>query len=252
MALPTSGAASYGFASVRAERLTLEDCALCGREARSRVLDYGSSAENEGPKATILSPPAAARLVVSPLLTLVAAKDREEAGVLKVLSRASASLVEEPTTCPEPRLFDTEGTPCRRVALIEEGRLVGSLLTRLEADAKHARPTGSAWRASFRAAPAASPRDVSLGLKQSFDRRHVNGIEIVDVREHDFNPANAVVRSLVVAQRVRGGGREGDPFLRAFEYLLETLLERIQAVGRPASSAERQGALWSPELLIEG
>ena len=142
--------------------LRTEAPSRCGEAARQDLLESGESAQEiSGLMPVVFSAPAAGTFfheVCGHLLEGDVAGDPGGGLLPGGSGRIPASgltVIDDPTV---PGFggsagVDDEGTPCRRIPLIEEGRVVGRLLDRRNARLRGTESTGSGRRASFRDRP---------------------------------------------------------------------------------------------------
>jgi PmbA protein len=151
---------------------------------------------------------------------------------------------------------DAEGTPRRRTALIEDGRLHTFLHDAYTARRGGVESTGSAGRSGYRSLPGVSSSNliVSAGALSSAEllREAGEGVYVSDVAglHSGVNPVTGVF-SVGASGRAIEGGELGGP-LREFTIAsdLVTMLRDVRAAGSEARWVPFGGSVSTPPLLI--
>lgn len=151
---------------------------------------------------------------------------------------------------------DAEGTPRRRTALIEGGRLRTFLHDAYTARRGAAESTGNAGRSGYRSLPGVSPSNlvVSAGTlsPEELLREAGEGVYVSDVAglHSGVNPVTGIF-SVGASGRAIEGGELGGP-LREFTIAsdLVTMLRDVRATGSEARWVPFGGSVSTPPLLI--
>jgi len=151
---------------------------------------------------------------------------------------------------------DAEGTPRRRTALIEGGRLCSYLHDSYTARRGGAASTGNAGRSGYRAPPSVSASNliVSPGEASAAEllRAADEGVYVNDVAglHSGVNPVTGVF-SVGASGRAIRGGEKAEP-LREFTIAgeLVAMLGAVRAVGGEARWVPFGGSVSAPPLLI--
>jgi PmbA protein len=240
------------------------DPAAIGREGAERAAEMiGSSKPASGSRAVVLDPTVAASFVG--LLGSAAGADAVQRGRSPLAERLGEEVASEALVLHDDGLapagfatapFDAEGTPRRRTALIEGGRLRTFLYDSYTARRGGAASTGSAGRSGYRSLPGVSASNLvvapgPLGLEQLL-REAGEGVYVNDVAglHSGVNPVTGVFSVGASGRAIRGGER-AEP-LREFT-IASDLVSMLRAV-RAAGSAPRWvpfgGSVSTPPLLI--
>lgn len=152
--------------------------------------------------------------------------------------------------------FDGEGSPRRRTALIESGRLRTFLYDTYTARRGGVAATASAGRGGYRTQPSVEPSNLivatgSLGFEQLLAEAG-EGVYVADVAglHSGVNPVSGVF-SVGAAGRAIRGGALAEP-IREFTVAgdLVSMLGSVRAAGAAARWAPFGGSVSAPPLLI--
>jgi PmbA protein len=152
--------------------------------------------------------------------------------------------------------FDGEGSPTRRTALIEGGRLLGFLFDTRTARKAGTRTTGNASRGSYRSAP--SVGSSNLVVEPGEDdlagllRRAGDGLYVTDVAglHSGVNPVSGTF-SVGASGRLIADGELGAPVRElTIASDLVSMLRAVQAVGSEGRWVPFGGSVKAPPLLI--
>ncbi|HEU4904639.1 MAG TPA: TldD/PmbA family protein [Solirubrobacterales bacterium] len=152
--------------------------------------------------------------------------------------------------------FDAEGTPRRRTALIEGGRLRSFLYDAYTARRGEAASTGNAGRSGYRSPPAVSASNLVVatgekGLEELLGAAG-DGVLVTDVAglHSGVNPVTGVF-SVGASGRAIRGGAAAEP-LREFTIAgdLVSMLRAVRAAGSEARWVPFGGSVSAPPLLI--
>jgi PmbA protein len=152
--------------------------------------------------------------------------------------------------------FDGEGSPTRRTALIEGGRLLGFLYDTRTARKAGTRTTGNARRGSYRSAP--SVGSSNLVVEPGEDdlagllRRAGDGLYVTDVAglHSGVNPVSGTF-SVGASGRLIADGELGAPVRElTIASDLVSMLRAVQAVGSEGRWVPFGGSVKAPPLLI--
>lgn len=152
--------------------------------------------------------------------------------------------------------FDAEGTPRRRTALIEGGRLRSFLYDAYTARRGEAASTGNAGRSGYRSPPAVSASNLVVATgEKGFDEllgAAGDGVLITDVAglHSGVNPVTGVF-SVGASGRAIRGGAPAEP-LREFTIAgdLVSMLRTVRAAGSEARWVPFGGSVSAPPLLV--
>jgi len=152
--------------------------------------------------------------------------------------------------------FDAEGTPRRRTALIEGGRLRSFLYDAYTGRRGEAASTGNAGRSGYRSPPAVSASNLVVATgEKSFDEllgAAGDGVLVTDVAglHSGVNPVTGVF-SVGASGRAIRGGAPAEP-LREFTIAgdLVSMLRAVRAAGSEARWVPFGGSVSAPPLLI--
>lgn len=152
--------------------------------------------------------------------------------------------------------FDAEGTPRRRTALIESGRLRTFLYDTYTARRGTVSSTASAGRSSYRSQPAVSPSNLVVAPGSlEFDQMLAeagDGVYVTDVAglHSGVNPVSGIFSVGAAGQTIREGAL-AEP-IREFTIAsdLVSMLKAIRAVGAEARWVPFGGSVSTPPLLI--
>jgi PmbA protein len=159
---------------------------------------------------------------------------------------------EGPATTP----VDAEGTPRRRTALIEDGRLQTYLHDSYTARRGEAASTGNAGRSGYRSPPSVSASNLvvapgAASLEQLL-REAGEGVYVDDVAglHSGVNPVTGVF-SVGASGRAISGGEQAEP-LREFTIAgdLVSMLRGVLAAGSASRWVPFGGSVSAPPLLI--
>jgi PmbA protein len=154
--------------------------------------------------------------------------------------------------------IDAEGTPRRRTALIEDGRLRTFLYDAYTARRGGAESTGSAGRSGYRNPPSVSASNLivapgAAGFEELL-RQAGEGVFVTDVAglHSGVNPVTGVF-SVGASGRAVRGGELAEP-LREFTIAgeLVSMLCGVRAAGSAARWVPFGGSVSAPPLLIDG
>jgi PmbA protein len=240
------------------------DPAAIGREGAERATEMiGSSKPASGSCPVVLDPTVAAGFVG--LLGKALGADTVQRGRSPLAERLGEEVAAEAFVLHDDGLdpdgfatapIDAEGTPRRRTALIEAGRLRTFLHDSYTARRGGAASTGNAGRSGYRLPPgvAASNLVVSpggAGLEQLLSEAG-EGVYITDVAglHSGVNPVTGVFSVGASGRAIRGGER-AEP-LREFTIAsdLVSMLRAVQAAGARARWVPFGGSVSTPPLLI--
>jgi PmbA protein len=152
--------------------------------------------------------------------------------------------------------FDGEGTPRRRTAVIEAGRLLTFLYDTYTARRGEVASTANAGRGGYRSQPSVSPSNLivapgALGFEELLAEAG-DGVYVTDVAglHSGVNPVSGVF-SVGAAGRMIRGGALADP-VREFTIAgdLVSTLKGIRAVGAEARWVPFGGSVQTPALLL--
>ncbi len=240
------------------------DPAAIGREGAERAAEMiGSAKPASGSCPVVLDPTVAASFVA--LLGKAAGADAVQRGRSPLAERLGEEVAADAFVLHDDGLasagfatapFDAEGTPRRRTALIEGGRLLTFLYDSYTARRGGAVSTGNAGRSGYRSLPGVSASNLvvapgSLSLEQLLQEVG-EGVYVNDVAglHSGVNPVTGVF-SVGASGRVIRGGERAEP-LREFT-IASDLVSMLRAV-RAAGSAPRWvpfgGSVSAPPLLI--
>ncbi|HEX6687666.1 MAG TPA: metallopeptidase TldD-related protein [Solirubrobacterales bacterium] len=235
-----------------------------GREGAERACEMiGSSKPASRSCAVVLDPTVAASFVG--LLGRAAGADAVQRGRSPLAERLGEEVAAEAFVLHDdgldPRGFasapiDAEGTPRRRTALIEAGRLQTFLYDSYTARRGDAASTGNAGRSGYRSPPAVSASNLivdpgSASLEQLL-REAGDGVYIDDVAglHSGVNPVTGIF-SVGASGRAIRGGEKAEP-LREFTIAsdLIAMLRAVRAVGSEPRWVPFGGSVSVPPLLI--
>ena len=240
------------------------DPTAIGREGAERATEMiGSVKPASGGCPVVLDPTVAASFVG--LLGKAAGADSVQRGRSPLAERlgeevaADAFILHDDGLAPAgfaTAPFDAEGTPRRRTALIEDGRLRTFLFDSYTARRGGAISTGNAGRSGYRSLPGVSASNLvvapgSLSLEQLL-REAGEGVYVNDVAglHSGVNPVTGVFSVGASGRAIRAGERA--EALREFT-IASDLVSMLRAV-RAAGSAPRWvpfgGSVSAPPLLI--
>ena len=240
------------------------DPGAIGREGAERAVEMiGSSKPASGSCPVVLDPTVAASFVG--LLGSAAGADAVQRGRSPLAERLGEQVAAEAFVLHDDGLapggfatapFDAEGTPRRRTALIEGGRLRTFLYDSYTARRGGAASTGNAGRAGYRSLPGVSasnlvvapgPQSLAQLLREAGEGVYVNDVAGL---HSGVNPVTGVFSVGASGRAIRGGERAGP--LREFT-IASDLVSMLRAV-RGAGSAPRWvpfgGSVSAPPLLI--
>jgi len=152
--------------------------------------------------------------------------------------------------------FDAEGTPRRRTALIEGGRLRSFLYDAYTARRGEAASTGNAGRSGYRSPPAVSASNLVVATgEKGFEEllgAAADGVLVTDVAglHSGVNPVTGVF-SVGASGRAIRGGAAAEP-LREFTIAgdLVSMLRAVRAAGSEARWVPFGGSVSAPPLLV--
>jgi PmbA protein len=159
---------------------------------------------------------------------------------------------EGPASAP----FDGEGSPSRRTALIDDGRLLTFLFDVRTARRAGRTTTGNASRGSYRAPPAVGTSNLMLApgdrvLEELF-REAGEGLYVTDVAglHSGVNPVSGTF-SVGASGRLIEGGEAGGPVRElTIASDLVSMLQSVRAVGSQARWLPLGGSVKAPPILI--
>jgi PmbA protein len=240
------------------------DPVAIGREGAERASEMiGSSKPASRACPVVLDPTVAASF--AGLLGRAAGADAVQRGRSPLADRLGEEVAAEAFVLADdgldPRGFasapiDAEGTPRRRTALIEAGRLKTYLYDTYTARRGGARTTASAGRSGYRAPPGVSASNLivspgTASLEQLL-REAGDGVYINDVAglHSGVNPVTGVF-SVGASGRAISGGELGGP-LREFTIAsdLVSMLRAVSAAGAESRWVPFGGSVSTPPLLI--
>jgi len=240
------------------------DPAAIGREGAERASEMiGSSKPTSGSCPVVLDPTVAASFVG--LLGKAVGADAVQRGRSPLAERLGEEVAGEAFVLRDDGLdpagfatapIDAEGTPRRRTALIEAGRLRTFLYDSYTARRGGAASTGNAGRSGYRSPPgvAASNLVVSPGAAslEQLLRDAGEGVYVNDVAglHSGVNPVTGVFSVGASGRAIRGGER-AEP-LREFTIAsdLVSMLSAVRAAGSEPRWVPFGGSVSAPPLLI--
>lgn len=240
------------------------DPTAIGREGAERATEMiGSAKPASGGCPVVLDPTVAASFVG--LLGKAAGADAVQRGRSPLAERLGEEVAAEAFILHDDGLapagfatapFDAEGTPRRRTALIEGGRLQTFLFDSYTARRGGAISTGNAGRSGYRSLPGVSASNLvvapgSLSLEQLLQEAG-EGVYINDVAglHSGVNPVTGVFSVGASGRAIRGGER-AEP-LREFTIAsdLVSMLRAVRAAGSTLRWVPFGGSVSAPPLLI--
>jgi PmbA protein len=242
------------------------DPTAIGREGAERAVEMiGSAKPASGSRPVVLDPTVAASFVG--LLGKAAGADAVQRGRSPLAERLGEEVAAEAFVLHDDGLapagfatapFDAEGTPRRRTALIEGGRLQTFLYDSYTARRGGAVSTGNAGRSGYRSLPGVSASNLlvapgSLSLEQLLQEAG-EGVYVNDVAglHSGVNPVTGVFSVGASGRAIRAGER-AEP-LREFTIAsdLVSMLRAVQAAGSTPRWVPFGGSVSVPPLLISG
>ncbi len=240
------------------------DPVAIGREGAERATEMiGSSKPASRSCPVVLDPTVAASFVG--LLGRAVGADAVQRGRSPLAERLGEEVAAEAFVLSDDGLdpagfatapVDAEGTPRRRTALIEAGRLQTYLYDSYTARRGGARTTGNAGRSGYRSPPAVSASNLivapgSASLEQLL-REAGDGVYINDVAglHSGVNPVTGVF-SVGASGRAIAAGALAEP-LREFTIAsdLVSMLRAVRAAGSESRWVPFGGSVSTPPLLI--
>jgi PmbA protein len=240
------------------------DPVAIGREGAERAAEMiGSSKPASGSRPVVLDPTVAASFVG--LLGAAAGADAVQRGRSPLAERLGEEVAAEAFALHDDGLapagfatspFDAEGTPRRRTALIEGGRLQTFLYDSYTARRGGAASTGNAGRSGYRSLPGVSASNLvvapgSLSL-EALLREAGEGVYVNDVAglHSGVNPVTGVFSVGASGRAIRNGER-AEP-LREFTIAsdLVSMLRAVRAAGSVPRWVPFGGSVSAPPLLI--
>jgi PmbA protein len=240
------------------------DPVAIGREGAERAAEMiGSSKPPSRTCPVVLDPTVAASFVG--LLARAVGADAVQRGRSPLAERLGEEVAAEAFVLADDGLdpegfaaapVDAEGTPRRRTALIEAGRLQTYLYDSYTARRGGARTTGNAGRSGYRSPPGVSASNLVVGsgpasLEQLL-RDAGDGVYINDVAglHSGVNPVTGVF-SVGASGRAIGDGALAEP-LREFTIAsdLVSMLRAVRAAGSESRWVPFGGSVRTPPLLI--
>jgi PmbA protein len=159
---------------------------------------------------------------------------------------------EGPASAP----FDGEGSPSRRTALIEDGRLLTFLFDVRTARKAGRATTGNASRGSYRAPPAVGTGNLVLepgekSLAQLFETAG-EGLYVTDVAglHSGVNPVSGTFSVGASGRLIEGGEPAGPVRELTIASDLVSMLRTVRAVGSEARWLPLGGSVKAPPILI--
>jgi len=240
------------------------DPAAIGREGAERAAEMiGSSKPASRRCPVVLDPTVAASFV--DLLGKAAGADAVQRGRSPLAERLGEEVAAEAFVLHDDGLdpagfatapIDAEGTPRRRTALIEAGRLRTFLYDSYTARRGDAASTGNAGRSGYRSPPGVSasnlvvaPGTASLGqlLREAGDGVYINDVAGL---HSGVNPVTGIF-SVGASGRAIRDGEKAEP-LREFTIAsdLVSMLRAVQAAGSQSRWVPFGGSVSVPPLLI--
>ena len=184
--------------------------------------------------------------------SLFAGREGEEVADPALALADDGSHPEGPGSAP----FDGEGSPTRRTALIEGGRLLGFLFDTRTARKAGTQTTGNASRGSYRSAPSVGTTNlvVEAGTDDlaSLLARAGEGLYVTDVAglHSGVNPVSGTF-SVGASGRLIEGGELGAPVREmTIASDLVSMLRAVRAVGSEGRWVPFGGSVKAPALLI--
>jgi PmbA protein len=240
------------------------DPAAIGAEGAARAVEMIGSSKPASRRCPVVLDPTVAASFVG-LLGRAAGADAVQRGRSPLVGRLGEEVASEAFALNDdgldPRGFasapvDAEGTPRRRTALIESGRLRTFLHDAYTARRGAAASTGNAGRSGYRSPPgvAASNLIVSPGAASLEDllREAGDGVYVSDVAglHSGVNPVTGVF-SVGASGRAIGDGERAEP-LREFTIAsdLVAMLRAVRAAGSEPRWVPFGGSVSTPPLLI--
>jgi PmbA protein len=240
------------------------DPAAIGREGAERATEMIGSAKPASRVCPVVLDPTVAASFVG-LLGNAAGADAVQRGRSPLAERLGEEVAGEAFVLHDDGLdpegfatapFDAEGTPRRRTALIEGGRLQTFLFDSYTARRGGAASTGNAGRSGYRAPPGVSSSNLVVSPGTASLERLLgeagDGVYVNDVAglHSGVNPVTGIFSVGASGRAIRGGER-AEP-LREFT-IASDLVSMLRAV-RAAGSAPRWvpfgGSVSAPPLLI--
>jgi PmbA protein len=240
------------------------DPAAIGREGAERATEMiGSSKPPSGSCPVVLDPTVAAAF--AGLLGKAVGADAVQRGRSPLAERLGDEVAGEAFVLHDDGLdpdgfatapIDTEGTPRRRTALIEGGRLRTFLHDSYTARRGGVSSTGNAGRSGYRTPPGVSASNLvvgpgTAGLEQLL-REAGDGVYVNDVAglHSGVNPVTGVFSVGASGRGIRGGER-AEP-LREFTIAgdLVSMLRAVRVAGSEARWVPFGGSISTPPLLI--
>ena len=172
---------------------------------------------------------------------------------------AALALADDPTDPegPSSAPFDGEGSPTRRTALIEDGRLLTFLFDARTARRAGRATTANASRGSYRSPPGvgttnlvleAGDRDLAALFADAGD-----GLYVTDVAglHSGVNPVSGTFSVGASGRLIEGGEAAGPVRELTIASDLVSMLKAVRAVGSEARWVPLGGTVKAPPLLIE-
>jgi PmbA protein len=241
------------------------DPAAVGREGAERATEMiGSSKPTSGNRPVVLDPTVAAAF--AGLLGKAVGADAVQRGRSPLAERLGDEVASEAFALSDDGLdpagfatapIDAEGTPRRRTALIESGRLRSFLHDSYTARRGGAASTGNAGRSGYRAPPGVSASNLvvspgAASLAQLL-REAGEGVYVNDVAglHSGVNPVTGVFSVGASGRAIEGGERAGP--LREFTIAgdLVSMLRAVRAAGSESRWVPFGGSVSTPPLLID-
>lgn len=240
------------------------DPAAIGREGAERAAEMIGSAKPASRSCPVVLDPTVAASFVG-LLGKAAGADAVQRGRSPLADRLGEEVAAEAFVLHDDGLapagfatapFDAEGTPRRRTALIENGRLQTFLYDSYTARRGGAVSTGNAGRSGYRSLPGVAASNLivapgSLSVEQLL-REAGEGVYINDVAglHSGVNPVTGVFSVGASGRMIREGER-AEP-LREFTIAsdLVSMLRAVQGAGATPRWVPFGGSVSAPPLLI--
>ena len=158
---------------------------------------------------------------------------------------------------PASAPFDGEGTPTRRTALIEDGRLLGFLYDSRTARRAGRSTTGNASRGSYRSPPSVGTTNLIVEPgdarpRRAWPRRAGEGLYVTDVAglHSGVNPVSGTF-SVGASGRLIENGELGAPVREiTIASDLVSMLKAVRSVGSEARWVPFGGSVKAPPLLV--
>jgi PmbA protein len=240
------------------------DPVAIGREGAERATEMIGSAKPTSRSCPVVLDPTVAASFVG-LLGKAAGADAVQRGRSPLAARLGEEVASEALVLHDDGLdpegfaaapIDAEGTPRRRTALIESGRLQTFLYDSYTARRGGLASTGNAGRSGYRAPPGVTASNLvvrpgTASLAQLLDEAG-EGVYVNDVAglHSGVNPVTGIF-SVGASGRAIGGGELAEP-LREFTIAsdLVSMLHAVRAAGSESRWVPFGGSVSAPPLLI--